>query len=213
MKKIIFSTIAFIILSVAVSLHIRRETDRFVENQPEIPSQTNIEQPSDPVSSKSPGENRDSEPDAEANVWEAMPTDTPPTLQRAPMVSQNRDTRYRIQRSETVKMFTPEAEDAEQQDSGKKSLSIEDLSVEQIIERNRRYLINKHGNIPEIDVYLKLNASFYESIKNRETEYVRVFTPEESLEYRRVVSILYPTQANIKAYQDELERMEELNLR
>ena len=112
--------------------------------------------------SESPDESRNREPAAEANVWEVMSTDTPSTLQRAPVPSQNRDTRFQIQRNEPVKIFALEAEDAEQEDSKKKPLSIEDLSVEQIIENNRRYLINKHGNIPEIDVYLKLNASFYE---------------------------------------------------
>ena len=213
MKKVIFATITLIIFCVAFSLHIRRETDRFVQSQPEIPQQTHVEHPIDTGGAESQGENQNSENTTEVNVWEATPADAPPALHRDPTHSQNRDTQYRIQQNETVKVFAPEDQDAEQENSGKKPLSIEDLSVEQIIENNRRYLINKHGNIPEIDIYLKLNASFYESIKNQEPEYVRTFTPEESLEYRRVVSILYPTQANIKAYQDELERMEEWDLR
>ena len=54
---------------------------RFVEILPEIRHQTHIEHPIDTVSAARPGENQNSENVAEAKVWEAMPTDTPSTLQ------------------------------------------------------------------------------------------------------------------------------------
>ena len=55
-----------------------------------------------------------SEPTAEANAWEAMPTDTPPMLHRDPTHSHTRDTHFRIHYNATVKRFPPEDEDSEQ---------------------------------------------------------------------------------------------------
>ena len=88
-----------------------------------------------------------------------------------------------------------------------------DLSLEQIIENNRQSLINRHGNIPEIDIYLKLNEPFFRALlKDKPTRVVIERTPEESLESSRVTAILFPNEANKKAYQDELEKMKELGL-
>lgn len=56
----------------------------------------------------------------------------------------------------------------------------------------RAELVEQHGNIPEIDEYFKL------SDKNKD----RVpLTPDESLEWYRLLAWFFPSQENIKSYE------------
>ena len=220
MRKLLFTTIVLIVLGTAWMLYLQWENKRFAANLLKVPSNTNIEQPIDTITQGFTVENENSDSPAEANVSQESPTmdegPLPDPTVRPPHHSnshlQNRGSTLRHQQKLEVRdQSKKEDRDIEAKDESPSS-SVKDLSVEEIIENNRRFLINQHGDIPEIDKYLELNAPFFQQIKDGTTRIVVEMTPEDSLENSRLTAILYPNEANKKAYQDELKRMRELGV-
>lgn len=82
-----------------------------------------------------------------------------------------------------------------------------EISVEAFIERNRKALIAKHGNIPEIEVFLKYFP--FRTAQNAEDGDEVVMTAEENLEYVKAISVLFPSQENKERYQEVLRDIQE----
>lgn len=212
MKKVVFTAIVVIVLGIALMLYLRWDTNRFVESLPKAPPQTNIEQPINTGTQDSTSENENSELPAEVNPLPAptaVSAETPNDTTHKPSHHTNSHSDVHIPpiRVEGLQ----KDEDVKQE--GEILPPFWDLSVEEIIERTRQKLIEKHGDIPEIDIYLRLNARLFEGIKNRETQVRIQRTPEEHLEFSRVMSVLYPSEAHDKMYQDALQAAEERNRR
>ena len=216
MKQVIFTALVVIVLGVVWTLYLQWDNKRFVESLPKSVSQMNIEEPTDMSTPDSWSENENTEhpAPAAANLFEEIPPDT---AHRPPHGgnphSHNSVPTFRIEQELKNPDQLEKEEGLEQGKESNLPVSFMDLSLEQIIENNRQSLINRHGNIPEIDIYLKLNEPFFRALlKGKPTRVVIERTPEESLESSRVTAILFPNEANKKAYQDELEKMKELGL-
>ena len=221
MKKVLCTAIVFIVLGTAWMLYLQREDNRFGESLPKVPSRMNTEQPIDTITQENTTENENIGLPMEANVLqestnetEAMPFNTahrplhnnnPHSLDQGPT--------FRSEQELKVPNQLQKEGGLEQVEESNPSSSFMDLSLEQIIDNNRQALINRHGNIPEIDIYLKLNEPFFRALlKDKPTEIVIERTVEESLESSRVTAILFPNEANKNAYQDELKKMRELGV-
>lgn len=212
MKKVFFTAIGVIVLGTIWVLHLRWDNKRFAESLPKGPSQTNIEQPADTRIQSTISENEHSERPVEVKVLPA-PTDPSAevpndTAHEQPHHSDSHSNAYspplhveRIQKDAGVKQ------------EGGSPPSFMDLSVEEMIEHTRQKLIEEHGDIPEIDIYLKLNVPLFEAIKNQENQVRIQRTPEEHLEYSRVMSVLFPSEKHDKLYQDALQGIEARNRR
>ena len=221
MKKVLCAAIVLMVLGTAWMLYLQREDNRFAESLPKVPSRMNTEQPIDTITQENTTENENIGLPMEANVLQESPNETEEmslnTAHRPPHDSNphSHDQRpiFRIEQELKVPDQLEKEGGLEQVEESNPPSSFMDLSIEQIIENNRQSLINRHGNIPEIDIYLKLNEPFFRALlKDKPTEVVIERTPEESLESSRVTAILFPNEANKKAYQDELKKMKELGL-
>ena len=93
-----------------------------------------------------------------------------------------------------------------------------DLTSEQVIENNHRRLIEEHGNIPEIDIYIRHMIPVYQGITEGKHQLTIERTPEEALEYSKAKAVLFPSEKNLESYQNVLKttqylkRRRELNL-
>ena len=213
MKKVFFTAIVVIVGGIALMLYLRWDTNRFVESLPKAPPQTSIEQPTDTSSQDSMSKNKNSELSVEMSVLPAPAATSPEasndTAHRPPYHSDSHSDVHAPPPLRVDRM--QEDEDIKQE--GESSPSFFDLSLEGMIEHTRQQLIEKHGDIPEIDIYLRLNAPLFQAIKNRETQVRIQRTPEEHLEFSRVMSVLYPNEQHNKMYQDALKRRAERNRR
>ena len=221
MKKVLCTAIVLIVLGTAWMLYLQREDNRFGESLPKVPSRMNTEQPIDTITQENTTENENIGLSMEANVLQESTNETEEmslnTAHRPPYNSNphSRDPAptFRIEQELKNPNQLEKEGGLEQGKESNLPTSFMDLSLEQIIENNRQSLINRHGNIPEIDIYLKLNEPFFRALlKDKPTRVVIERTPEESLESSRVTAILFPNEANKKAYQDELEKMKELGV-
>ena len=214
MKKVLSTAIVLIVLGTVWMLYLQRGDNRFRESLPKVPSHMNTEQPIDTITQENTTENENIGLPMEANVLQESTNETEEmSLNTAhrPSHDSNRHS-FRIEQELKVPDQLQKEGGLEQEESPPPS-SFMDLSLEQIIENNRQSLINRHGNIPEIDIYLKLNEPFFRALlKDKPTKVVIERTPEESLESSRVTAILFPNEANKKAYQDELKKMRELGV-
>ena len=77
-----------------------------------------------------------------------------------------------------------------------------EIPVEELIERNRKALIAKHGDIPEIDIFLKYFP--FGAAQNAEDGNEVIMTAEENLAYVKAMSVLFPSQENEERYQEVL---------
>ena len=82
-----------------------------------------------------------------------------------------------------------------------------EISLEELVERNRQALIKKHGNIPEIEIFLKYAP--FNAIQRQEEEYEAIMTIEKQVEYLRAMSVLFPSETNEQNYQDALHDLKE----
>ncbi len=207
MKKIGFTAMVIIILGTALTLYLRWDLNRFAESLPKAPLQTHIEQPTDMRTQGNVSENEKGELPAKVNTLSA-PTST--------SVEASNDTAHRPPdhsgfhsdvHAPPIRVEGQQKDEVVKQED-ESTLSFMDLSLEEIIERNRQKLIEKHGDIPEIDIYLRLNAPLFEAIKNREAQVKIQRTLEEHLEFSRVMSVLYPSEEHDKMYQAALQEVE-----
>ncbi|RKU26320.1 hypothetical protein C6499_13755 [Candidatus Poribacteria bacterium] len=212
MKRFIFPALVLIVLCTAWVFYLQWDNKRFVENLPNAQPPTNIEASSETNPHGSLSEN-------EASVFEEIRPDT----RYRPPVGSHSDSHapgsgFQIQRHIKRIVKDPEKdpleaeEDQEEEQESGAPLTFMDLSFEEWMESKRQFFIRQHGDIPEIDIYLKLNEPFYRALKNGETVISIKRTPEESLESSRVTAILFPTEENKKAYQEELKMMKELGV-
>lgn len=221
MKKVLCTAIVLIVLGTVWMLYLQRENNRFRDSLPKVPSRMNIEQPIDTITQENTTENENIGLPMAANVRQESTNETEEmslnTAHRPPHDSNphshEQGPTFRIEQEPNVPDQFEKEGDLEQVEESNPPSSFMDLSLEQIIENNRQALINRHGNIPEIDIYLKLNEPFFRALlKDKPTKVVIERTPEESLESSRVTAILFPNEANKKAYQDELKKMKELGV-
>lgn len=219
MKKVIFTAIVLILLGTTWTLYLRWENKRFVESLPKAPSRTNIEQPTDTITQDGTDENKNSEPYPLESVPEnnKLPVEEN-VLQESTSLSEelSPDTAHRPPHPGESHLpdidYTFRATLEQEVESNAPS-SIMDLSVEEIIENNRQMLLKKHGNIPEIDIYLKHMVPVFEGLTEGKSQVNVKRTPEAQLEYSRALATLFPTADNIKQYQEVLQTMEEIKRR
>lgn len=217
MKRFVFPAIVAIVLCSAWMLYLRWDTDRFIESLPKAPPHTHIEQmPQERVAENENSEtlppervSEHNEPSAEGHVHPHF-TDTlePPDTRHTDPVSQNPDPVSGID----VEQGTEEKIETEEGDQNNRH-PVMDLSLEQILEKNRRRLIEKHGPIPEIDIYLRHMIPVFEGAREGKRQVTIKRTPEEALEFSRAQSVLFPSEGNIKSYQNVLKTTQYLKRR
>lgn len=219
MKTVFCAAIILIIFGAALTLYLRSADTRFVESLPKVPSPTSLEQSTDPIAPENTSENEKIKRPTAANSLQATTVDDPLLLDIAPRPLHHSDSHFSeggstfsIQRESIVLHHEQDDDDDIEAEDESPPTSVTDLSLEEIIEVNRQYLIREHGDIPEIDRFLELSRPFFQQIQEGATEIVVELTPEESLENSRLTALFYPTEANRKAYLDELEKMKELGV-
>ena len=216
MKKIFLPATVVIVFCTAWMLYLQWDTERFIESLPKAASRTSGMMPQERTAENEnsgtlPPENvsENNEPSAKDP---ALPDFTenlnPPDAIHREMVSRNHDDVYGLD----VKHVTEVKKGTGEGDQNKRP-PVMALSVEQIIENNRRMLIEKHGNIPEIDIYLHYMKPVFEGMKEGKRQVRIDRTPEEELEFSRVQSVLFPSEDHLKHYQDVLKTTQELKRR
>ena len=85
-----------------------------------------------------------------------------------------------------------------------------EIPVEALIERNRKLMIKKYGDIPEIDIFLKHFP--FAAMQQAKDGHQVTRTQAENLEYLRAISALFPSKINDKNYQDALRDAKEVQV-
>lgn len=213
MKRFVFPTIVVIVLCSAWMLYLQWDTDRFIESLPKAPPHTHIEQiPQERTSGNENSEtflpervSENNEPSAEGHVHpDFTETLDPPETRHTPPVSHHHEP--------VVEQVTEEKIKTEEGDQNNR-LPFMDLSVEQKIEIFRRRQIEKHGPIPEIDIYIRHMMPFFEGITEGKRRVTIKRTAEEALEYDRARSVLFPSEENLKTYQNTLKTVQDIKRR
>ena len=216
MKRVIYAIIVLIVLGTVWLLYLRWENKRFAESLPKAPSRTNIEKSSNRVIQDRAFDNENRK---QSHLRDVLKNSE---LSAETNVSQVSTTRYK-KASTNMKHTDPHNgepnshvsndifySDLESESESNVLTSFLDLSVDEIIERRRQKLIKEHGNIPEIDIYLKYTRKVYEAVKSGESQVNMTMTPEEHLEFSRTMAYFFPSEKVIKMYQDASKTMEKL---
>lgn len=211
MRKIIFAVIVFIVLATAWTLYLKHDTERFIESLPKVPAATQtqdtkdrsiIDENNDLSHSKRVMqdvlEDFDEEPAAAASTQNRKDkkNDTSALIDVADEFSeQNSIAEWSLQ-------------GAEEEYLEEEPIRVINLSKAEIVENNRKWLIEIHGDIPEVHTFLKYFP--FEAILNPENKDPFTFTmnQEESLAYKKALAVLFPSEANQKHYQNALEMYE-----
>ena len=212
MKKVGFTAMVIIILGTAWTLYLRWNVNRFAESLPKAPPQTHIEQPTDMRTQSSVSENEKSELSAKVNTLSAPTSTSAEASNDTAHSSPHHSSFHSDVHAPPIRVEEQQKDEVVKQES-ENLRSFMDLSLEEIIERNRQQLIEKHGDIPEIDIYLRLNAPLFKAIKNQEAQVKIQRTLEEHLESSRVMSVLYPSEEHDKMYRAALQEVEERSRR
>lgn len=211
MKKVIFTVIILIAFGTAWVLYLQWDNRHFVKNLPDIPSQTDNVQSTTTIiqegTSEDPskdGGSHEKETEHQATTHEEGKEETLHDAHGHPhnddIHPHDHDPAVSVKPNATTPI------------SGEiKTTSILTLSLKDAIKRKREMLVEKHGDIPEIDIYLKNFAAILEAAKSGNTQLTIQRTPEEDLEFSRVMAKLFPNEQNIKLYQDKLKSMNESN--
>lgn len=206
MKKVIFTVIVLIALGTAWALYLRWDNKRFVESLPKIPSETNIEKSTDTIVQDRKSEDEDS------NFFNLEDT----SKDNKPLVEDSKQKEEKIPLDAVHRH--PHDERSHPHDHAPPisapsnasaimdAATVMNLPIEEVINISRQRLIEEHGNIPEIDIYLKELTPIWEAVKSGKTKLIIQRTPEEDLEFRRVMAKLFPNEQNIKLYQDKLKK-------
>lgn len=206
MKNISIVVIVCLIFGAAWIFYLEHESKLFVDSLPKAPPpEKKVKSPKTSAvneNNKTVPETDISEQDTSSDILQGTSTaenvkeDTNlenPEIAVPPNVSDA------VSKPETVPQKTqPEPE----------SLDVTELSIQEIIERNRKHLIQKHGDIPEVETFLKYFP--FEELQQRKTKIQRSYTrsPEEDLKYRKAIATLWPKPENEEGYQDALKALE-----
>ena len=208
MKRIYATAIVLITLGIAWTLYLRYQNKRFIDNLPKGPTPVTKRMPTPNTSTIDEHENNETpetaDPATHSNesIIEESPltTDTPQgTAPQKSEVIVPKNVPEDISEPNTF-TETPEPE--------KEQPGIRELSLEEIMEKNREHLIKKHGDIPEVDIFLKHFP--FESLQQGKTkiERTRTLSSEEILNYKKSIATLWPNKSNLKNYQDALKMQE-----
>lgn len=217
MKTIVFPAIVVIVLCVAWMMYWQWDTQRFIERLPEAPGPAQSEQ--SPQERTAENENTDTLPSehlsentvpaAEGHVPPEFtaPLNPPDTTHRGP-ASQHPDPGSDIEVQQETEAPI-ETEEGDRYDP----THIKDLSVEQILENNRIRLREIHGDIPEIDIYLRYMRPVFEGAKEGKSQLTMRLSVKEELEFSRARSVLFPTEGNLKHHKNVLKTEQDLEKR
>ncbi len=209
MRKIIFIAIVLIVLGTAWTLYLKHDTERFIDSLPKK-SATGT-QPQNITNMPVTDENSD--PFQSMNVIEGAlegSNEEPGTAGSAEdRDNEKKDTSGLIDFSNEFLERDPIAEwsphPVEKEHPEEEPMGLMKLSRAEIVENNRKRLIEIHGNIPEVHTYLKYFP--FEALQNPENKGTYSFTMslDEFLEYQKASAVLFPNASNIKNYQQALE--------
>ena len=195
MKKVIVTTLILIVLGTVWTLFLEREKRRFVDSLPKVPTTVTQPVPTDAPSASEIGESSATDsplpgPSAigeettgatefidhgdrqDADVLE--PTDLSVESFFQELVSES---------DEENTAQAPAYLDAHETQERRRHWT--ELSKEELYQHRRDLMVKKHGNIPEIDVYL------------RHTIYPKPFLAlDESREFVQAILILFPSENN-----------------
>ncbi|MDE0556100.1 MAG: hypothetical protein OXI24_17950 [Candidatus Poribacteria bacterium] len=219
MKIFVIPAILVIVLSTAWMVYWQWNTQRFIERLSEVRPHTQSEKipyertaenentdtfPSEPVS-----ENINSAAEGHVPSELAAPLDPSNTTHKGE-VSQQTELGSRI----NVKVRQETDERINMKEGARYNPThIQDLSVEQILENNRLRLREIHGDIPEIDIYLRHARPIFEGAKEGKSELKMRLSQKDALEYSRALSVLFPTEENLKHYKNVLKTEQDLEKR
>lgn len=212
MRKIIFMAIVLIVLGTAWTLYLKHDTERFIDSLPKK-SATGT-QPQNITNMPVTDENSD--PFQSMNVIEGALEDFNEEPGAAGSAeggnSEKKDTSGLIDFANEFLERDPIAEwsphPAEEEHPAEEPMGLMKLSRAEIVENNRKRLIEIHGDIPEVHTYLKYFP--FEALQNPENTGTYSFTMslDEFLEYQKASAVLFPNASNIKNYQQALEMYE-----
>lgn len=217
MKILVLPTIIVMSLCGAWMLYLRWDTQRFVESLPEAPSRTHTkpmpqERLTENENSQTPPPERVAENNASSTEglsrWDATEDLNPSDTSHTDPADQKHDPVSGID----VEQKTEDKLETQESDENSRHPAM-DLSLEQIVENNRRRLIEQHGNIPEVDIYIHHMMPVFKGITEGKQELTVQRTPEEALEYSKAQAVLFPTQKNIQSYQNVLKTTQHLKRR
>ncbi len=208
MKKVYFAAIVLITLGTAWTLYLRYQNRRFIENLPKGPTPVTKRIYTPNTSTIHKGENSETpeteDPATHSNeriIEESLlTTDTPQSASpQKPEAIVPKSVPEDISEPNTFTEI-PEPE--------KEQPGITELSIEEIVDKNREHLIKKHGDIPEVDIFLKHFP--FESLQQGKTkiEQTRTLSSDEILNYKKAIATLWPNKTNLKDYQDALKMHE-----
>ena len=215
MRIAIYSVIFFVVSAVIVSLYIIRDTNRMTTDFKKDQSVSEINKMSTTNTSdekqQKPREEFDSFEQAEAidKSNESISVPEPPSdnMQNT-LFDQRASTDTIDNNSLYILPDTEEEEEIVEQQPPEKTVF--DLSLEQIIENNRKSLIARHGDIPEVHIYLKHFP--FEALLNSEGNqgFEVELSLKDNLDYLRAVAHLFPNKENNDNYLEALELYETL---
>ena len=205
--------VVVIVFCGAWMLYLRWDTQRFIESLPTAPSRTHIKQM--PQESVSENENSPASPPESVSENNEPEDHILPDSAETPNTPDTRPTDPGAE--EPVLGIDVEQKNQEnletQEDDGNDRHPAMDLTLEQIVENNRRRLIEQHGNIPEVDIYIRHMMPVFKGITEGKQQLTIQRTPEEALEYSRAQAVLFPSEKNLKSYQNVLEETQYLKRR
>ena len=190
MKKVIFACIVLIVLGTACMVYL--EYTRFVNSVPQLPPA--VTQPADNAGTPSASENGDpSTTDTSMPELSAIIEDAPVETglvehtehQDAAVLEPREESRMSFDEISSEHDSDNVQEDPLPHKTEESRRHWTELSKEELYERRRQALIEKHGDIPEVDIYL--TQSMYPK------PYLR---PDEFREYAQALLTLFPSENN-----------------
>ncbi len=212
MKQIFFTASILIFFGATWMLYLWWDHTRFVESLPKAPDRSSIENTTDLRSQQEPtveDKNRDF-------LREAITQqDTPHVDEEVPIDTTHRPLHHGETHSPPRTATLHESErDIEVPKVESDPLFMPDLSAEELMESARQGFVEKHGNIPEIDIFFKYMAPVYEGWAAGGGPVVIDRTPEETVELSRAQMVLYPDKPHFRnQYQHALRTVEEIKRR
>ena len=210
MKKVIFTAITLIVLGTAWTLYLKRETERFVDSLPEVPA--TVTQPQNITDIPITDENSVASQSTRvmSDALEDSNEEQAATGSAEDKEKGKNGTLGFMDFADEPSERDPIAERSPQHDKEERSeeepIGLMKLSRAEIVENNRKHLIEIHGDIPEVHTYLKYFP--FEALQETENQgtYSVTMSLEEHLEYQKALAVLFPNASNVKNYQQTLER-------
>ncbi|MDE0553125.1 MAG: hypothetical protein OXI24_02840 [Candidatus Poribacteria bacterium] len=202
MRDVILIGIVIIVLGAAWSLYLKYDTQRFIDSFPKVPA--TVAQPQN-TTEEAISSSKNASPKNARVAQETLETFTEkPAVEVEDTKREKIETSTRMDFADEISEESPPS--AFDSPPTQAPIGMLNLSREEIVENNRKHLIEIHGDIPEVHTFLKyFPFEVLLDVENKE-KYEFSLSHEEFLEYQRANAVLFPNAANREGYQKALER-------